>query len=175
MSTVDIMLLGNLISQPMSAYEMKKKMEEMNVRRWTKISTPAIYKNLVLLHRRGYLDAEVVRDGEMPEKTAYTVNEKGHRHFLNLMEQLAQNPGPVYIDFTTFVANLNKVDHSRSVMMMEELYENLCIPLKILNLSLEKKENTPEANAVIGLYRDIYRLLCNWAKSYIEKMKEPHS
>ncbi|MVB11541.1 Transcriptional regulator PadR-like family protein [Caprobacter fermentans] len=175
MSTVNIMLLGILIKEPMNAYEMKKKMESMNIRRWTKISTPAIYKNLINLHRRGYLDAEVVRDGEMPEKTIYTVNEKGRKYFFNLMERLAQNPGTVYIDFTTLVAHLNKLNRSDAARLMEELIENLNNSLTNLNDSLRHNEDLPEAAAIIGLYQDMYRLFCRWTEAYLQKIKESNS
>lgn len=172
MSTVNIMLLGILMKKPLNAYEMKKKMESMNIRRWTKISTPAIYKNLVNLHRRGYLDAEIIRDGEMPEKTVYTVNEKGRKYFVSLMEHLVQNPGTVYIDFTAFVAHLNKLDHSDAVRMLEELLENLNGTLLVLNDSFHQKESLPEASEIIGLYRDMYRLFCSWTSNCLQKMKE---
>ncbi|WP_411677680.1 PadR family transcriptional regulator [Caproicibacter sp.] len=175
MSTVNIMLLGILLKKPLNAYEMKKKMESMNIRRWTKISTPAIYKNLVNLHRRGYLDAEVVRDGEMPEKTVYTVNENGRKYFVSLMEHLAQNPGTVYIDFATLIAHLNKLNHADSIRVLEELLDNLNNSQYYLAESLKEKESLPEANAIIGLYRDMYQLFCNWTENYLKKMKEEDS
>ena len=84
MSTVDLMLLGVLTKKPMNAYEMKKEMEIRNIQYWIKISSPSIYKNLVKLYKQGYIDGKTVRDGEMPEKTIYSINEKGREYFMHV-------------------------------------------------------------------------------------------
>lgn len=169
MSTVDLTLLGILMNKPLNAYEIKKRMEFMHIRRWTKISSPAVYKNLVNLHRRGYLDAETVREGEMPEKTVYTVNEKGKMHFRSLMEKLSQNPGTVYIEFTTLIAQLNKLEKPEALRMLSELEENLTLTLEGLHAAQKGWEEFPEANAIIGLYADMNELFCNWVRQYRQR------
>lgn len=169
MSTVDLTLLGILMNKPLNAYEIKKKLEYMHIQRWTKISSPAVYKNLVNLHSRGYLDAETVREGEMPEKTIYTVNEKGKQHFHSLMEKLCQNPGTVYIEFTTLIAQLNKLEKSEALRMLTELEENLTLSLDSLRAAQRGREELPEANAIIGLYTDMYELFCSWVRKYREQ------
>jgi DNA-binding PadR family transcriptional regulator len=85
MSTVDLMLLGALMEKPMNAYEMKKTMEFRNIRTWVKLSTPSIYKNLLSLKKKGYLDSKTVKESEMPEKTIYSINEKGRLYFIKLL------------------------------------------------------------------------------------------
>ena len=49
-TSIEIMILGALIERPMSAYEMDKTLEERNVRRWIRISSPSVYRNVI---RRG--------------------------------------------------------------------------------------------------------------------------
>ncbi len=163
-SAVDLMLLGSLMDCPMNAYELKKRMEDANVKDWVKISSPAIYKNLVRLHRRGYLDAEVVREGEMPEKTVYTVNEEGRRHFRRLMEAFAGMPGSVYIDFTAFISNLRHLEKPEAERMLKELQEQLGAKMKYMERVLEREGGkSGEAKAIIGLYVQMYTLFYRWA------------
>ena len=70
-TSIEIMILGALIERPMSAYEMDKTLEERNVRRWIRISSPSVYRNVIRLCDEGYADGVVVKEGEMPEKTVY--------------------------------------------------------------------------------------------------------
>ena len=62
--SIEIMILGALIEQPMSAYEMDKTLEERNVRRWIRISSPSVYRNVIRLCDEGYADGTVVKEGE---------------------------------------------------------------------------------------------------------------
>lgn len=170
LSTVDLMLLGTLMEHPMNAYEMKKRMENASVKNWAKISTPAIYRNLVGLHRRGYLNSDVVKDGEMPEKTIYTVNEKGKEHFKRLMEMYSESPGMVYIGFTVFVDNLHHLEKQDAEKMLTCLKNKLYAKKKYMELILKQHEgNSCEAKAIIGLYVQMYDLFYRWCGDFEEK------
>ena len=167
MSAVDLMLLGSLMDQPMNAYELKKRMENANVENWVKISSPAIYKNLVRLHQRGYLDARVVREGEMPEKTIYTVNEKGCQYFQRIMESYSEKPGFVYIDFTAFISNLRHLEKPDAERMLAELQKKLCAKMNFMELVLRQEGGkSREAKAIIELYVKMYTLFYQWVSEF---------
>ena len=44
MATIDLIVLGILKKEPMSAYDIQKLVEYRNISKWVKISTPSIYK-----------------------------------------------------------------------------------------------------------------------------------
>lgn len=44
MATIDLIVLGILKQEPLSAYDIQKLVEYRNISRWVKISTPSIYK-----------------------------------------------------------------------------------------------------------------------------------
>jgi DNA-binding PadR family transcriptional regulator len=168
MSTIDLMLLGVLMQKPMNAYEMKKEMEDRSIQNWIKISSPSIYKNFLKLYKLGYVDGKVVREGEMPEKTIYSINDKGRKYFMRLMQQYSENPGKVYIDFCAFIANLQNVDSKTGLKMVEHLRENLAVRRDSVNDHLKPgHEESFYATAVIELYSQMYGVLCDW----IEKFK----
>lgn len=169
MSTIDLMLLGVLMQKPMNAYEMKKEMEDRSIQNWIKISSPSIYKNFLKLYKLGYVEGKVVREGEMPEKTIYSINEKGRRYFMRLMEQYSENPGRVYIDFCAFISNLQNLDYKSGLQMVERLQENLSIKRDSVNdqLTPEHRESF-YATAVIELYSQMFELFCNWAEKFKE-------
>jgi DNA-binding PadR family transcriptional regulator len=47
MSAIDLVILGHLINNPQSAYDMKKELESKNIKNWVKIGIPTIYQNLI--------------------------------------------------------------------------------------------------------------------------------
>lgn len=177
MSTIDLMLLGVLIEKPMNAYEVKKEMENRNIRSWIKISSPSIYKNFLKLYKEGYIDGRVVREGEMPEKTVYSINEKGRNYFLRLMRQYSETPGYVYLDFCAFISNLPYMDQKTGLEMVDRLRESLAVKKDGINEQLAARRNESfYAASVLELYSRMFDLFCSWTddfrKSFSEK-KEP--
>ena len=170
LSTVDLMLLGALMEHPMNAYEMKKRMENASVKNWAKISSPAIYRNLISLHKRGYLNAEVVKDSQMPEKTIYTVNIKGKEHFRRLMENYSENPGTVYLNLTVFIDNLKRLDKQDAEKMLATLKDKLYAQREYMKLVLKQHGGSScEAKAIIGLYVQLYDMLYSWCKDFFKE------
>ena len=45
MATIDLIVLGILKKEPMSAYDIQKLVEYRKISKWVKISTPSIYRS----------------------------------------------------------------------------------------------------------------------------------
>ena len=70
MATIDLIVLGILKKEPMSAYDIQKLVEYRNISKWVKISTPSIYKKAIQLEEeKGLIRGEIVKEGKMPEKS----------------------------------------------------------------------------------------------------------
>ena len=173
MSTVDLMILGVLMQKSMNAYEMKKEMEYRNINKWVKISSPSVYKNLVKLYKSGFIDGETVRDGEMPEKTIYTINEKGRNYFMQLMSQYSENPGIIYVDFCAFIANLHLMDHETGLKMIEMLQTGLAFKYDSINVQLERMDGVSfYATSIVDLYSQMFTLFSNWLEDFKSQYSE---
>jgi len=70
-----MVVMGILHREPMNAYRLAQFVEQKNVTRLVKLSTPAIYKSCRRLFEQQYLSGEVKRDGEAPEKRMYKVTQ----------------------------------------------------------------------------------------------------
>ena len=77
MATIDLIVLGILKKEPMSAYDIQKLVEYRNISKWVKISTPSIYKKAIQLEEKGLIRGEIVKEGKMPEKAIYSLTEAG--------------------------------------------------------------------------------------------------
>ena len=84
MATIDLIVLGILKKEPMSAYDIQKLVEYRNISKWVKISTPSIYKKAIQLEEKGLIRGEIVKEGKMPEK-AQNLNGSCLRFLENLL------------------------------------------------------------------------------------------
>jgi len=79
MATIDLIVLGILKKESLSAYDIQKLVEYRNISKWVKISTPSIYKKVLQLEEKGLIRSTLVREGKMPEKAVYSLTEAGQR------------------------------------------------------------------------------------------------
>ncbi|MFR5081037.1 MAG: PadR family transcriptional regulator [[Clostridium] innocuum] len=76
-SSIDLILLGMVYDQPRSAYDIQKHVEYRKLSHWVKISSPSVYKKLRVLEQKGYLMTTRQREGNMPEKSIYSLTNAG--------------------------------------------------------------------------------------------------
>ena len=94
MATIDLIVLGILKKQSLSAYDIQKLVEYRNISKWVKISTPSIYKKVIQLEEKGFIKSRIEKDGKMPEKAVYTLTGQGEKEFEKLMLEIAAKSVP---------------------------------------------------------------------------------
>ena len=109
MATIDLIVLGILKKEPMSAYDIQKLVEYRNISKWVKISTPSIYKKVIQLEEKGYITSHIEKDGKMPEKAVYSLSEAGKQEFEKLMVEISCKPINIFLDFNAVVVNLESM------------------------------------------------------------------
>ena len=176
MSTIDLIILGILLENPMNAYELTRFIDNKQVGRLLKISTPAVYKCCKRLFKAQYLDGKTVREGEMPEKVIYSVNQKGQARFYNLMEHFSGNLNPFYFEFNCFLLNIDKIEKTKALEMLENLKARLQ-ELKGWIIQHEKEVSSSivfPARTIIKQYRMMVITLVTWIEETIEDYKREH-
>lgn len=125
MSSIDLAILGMVLEKPQSAYDIQKDVEYHHFSRWTKISTPAIYKKVLRLKEEGYLESTVVKGDRFADKAIYSITDKGIAYFEQLMKGCVESPVSFLFDFNVVIANLNRLDISKALSLIESLRENI--------------------------------------------------
>ena len=82
MSSIDLVILGIVLEKPQSAYDIQKDVEYHNLSRWTKISIPSIYKKVLQLKEKGYLQSKAIK-GNKFLKRLFMLLQMKVRHILN--------------------------------------------------------------------------------------------
>lgn len=164
MSSVDLVILGYLMHGDKSAYEMVKEFETWNISRWVKISNPAIYKNIIKLSENGYLEARVVKESEMPEKTIYKINDTGVQYFHKLMREAAEKQENIYFDFSAFVINIGLLGSAEQKELLTVFSNKFDYKSTHMNEEAKKHDDKPkEAKILIEFYCRMIQFINDWS------------
>ncbi|WP_195283672.1 PadR family transcriptional regulator [Harryflintia acetispora] len=167
MSTVDLIILGLVHEQPLSAYDIQKAVNYRNLDRWVKVSTPSIYKKVQSLAQRGFLSCESQTGGSQPAKTVYSITPLGREYFAELMEGIARQSVSILFDFNAVVANLNKLPPAQSRRLIGEIKENIAGTRDFMEEMAAQREHIPlVGRAVLGQQVAVARTLLDWIRGF---------
>ncbi|MCX7711374.1 MAG: PadR family transcriptional regulator [Clostridia bacterium] len=76
---VSVLILGIIKERPLNPYEINKLLEEINVKKWFPVAASSVYATVRNLDKNGYITGTVKKDSNMPEKTIFSVTEKGRK------------------------------------------------------------------------------------------------
>lgn len=125
MSSIDLVILGIVLEKPQSAYDIQKDVEYHHLSRWTKISVPSIYRKVLQLSEKGYLQSDIVKGDKFADKAVYFITDKGKQYFRDLMLSCACQPVPLLFDFNVVITNLNKVSKEDAHILIAKLRDNI--------------------------------------------------
>ena len=144
MATIDLIVLGMLKKEPMSAYDIQKLVEYRNISKWVKISTPSIYKKAIQLEEKGFIKGDIVKEGKMPEKAVYSLTDAGNKEFERLMLEIAAKPIHIFLDFNAVIVNLDSLPPETQQSCITDIEENIKTLKSYLEENIHEKENIPE-------------------------------
>lgn len=144
MATIDLIVLGILKRESLSAYDIQKLVEYRNISKWVKISTPSIYKKVIQLEEKGLIKSNIVKEGKMPEKAIYSLTETGAKEFENLMNEIASQPIHFFLDFNAVIVNLSSLPSEGQRACLEKIERNVKTLKIYLEENIREKENAPD-------------------------------
>ncbi len=171
MATIDLIVLGMLKKQSLSAYDIQKLVEYRNISKWVKISTPSIYKKVIQLEEKGLLQSVPVRENNMPEKAVYSLTDSGEQEFERLMGELSAQPIRMFLDFNAVIVNLDSVPLKMQKSCVANIEKNVQDLKSYLEENLREKENAPEVPEIgIAVLRQQF-VLAETIEAWIATLK----
>ncbi len=172
MATIDLIVLGMLKKQPLSAYDIQKLVEYRNISKWVKISTPSIYKKVIQLEEKGLLQSVPMRENNMPEKAVYSLTASGEQEFERLMGELSAQPIRMFLDFNAVIVNLDNVPLEMQKFCVDSIEKNVQDLKTYLEENLREKENAPEVPEIgMAVLRQQF-VLAETIGIWIEELKK---
>lgn len=144
MATIDLIVLGILKKESLSAYDIQKQVEYRNISKWVKISTPSIYKKVLQLEEKGLIKSRVVKEGKMPEKAVYSLTDQGQEEFRRLMLEIAAKSISICLDFNAVIVNLDSLPQEDQETCLTAIESNVRHLKSCLEENVQEKKNLPE-------------------------------
>ena len=167
-SSIDLILLGLLRNQSMSAYDLTKL---QGIFELVKISVPAVYKNIKRLHRSGLLTSTRQKNGNMPAKMIYSLTPEGDSKFQELLGVCAAAPANFYFDFNVSLLFLNSVEPQTGHNLISSVKKQLQNKKIYLKSEIEKYRNLPFP--LINLAEQQLNL-CNMLLKWLEDFRREY-
>lgn len=144
MATIDLIVLGILKKEPLSAYDIQKLVEYRNISKWVKISTPSIYKKVIQLEEKGFIKSTTVKEGNMPEKAIYSLTDSGNEEFEKLALETSTIPIRFFLDFNAVIVNLFNLSPENRELCLSNIKDGIKTLKNYLEENINSKENIPD-------------------------------
>ena len=172
MATIDLIVLGILKKESLSAYDIQKLVEYRNISKWVKISTPSIYKKVIQLEEKGYITSTTIKEGKMPEQAVYTLTDSGHHQFEKLMMEISCKPINIFLDFNAVIVNIDSLSKDTQKLCLANIESNVQTLKSYLEENMNLKKDVPEIPETgIAVLEQQY-ILTQAIETWIASMKE---
>lgn len=172
MATIDLIVLGILKKESLSAYEIQKLVEYRNISKWVKISTPSIYKKVIQLEGKGLIKSNTVKEGKMPEKAVYSLTDAGENAFEALMMETASKPVHVFLDLNAVIVNLTSLNLESQKICLDNIEMNVKALKSYLDENMSIKENLPDIPMTGIAVLEQQLILAEAIETWIASLKE---
>lgn len=173
MSSIDLVILGIVLEKPQSAYDIQKDVDYHHFSRWTKISVPSIYRKVIQLNEKGYLDSDIVKGDKFADKAVYSITDKGRSYFEQLMDTYASEEVSLLFDFNVVITNLNKMDKEKALDLVKKLRKSIATSAKSNEEYAVNYADIPLVGKTIFEQQGLlYQALLEWLDTFESQFKE---
>lgn len=88
LSRISTLILGIIKEKPVNPYEINKFLEIIKIKEWFPVAVSSVYSTIKTLHSKGLIIGEGMKEGNMPEKTMYSITENGKEALNETIEEL---------------------------------------------------------------------------------------
>lgn len=175
MSTIDLIVLGMLEEESLSAYDIQKLVEYRNISKWVKISTPSIYKKVIQLEEKGYIKKSMVKESNMAEKAVYSLTPDGKSQLKKLMLGISAKPVDIFLDFNAVIVNLKSLSSEDQEECLNRIEENIKVRKSYIEENMKDKMDSPDiyepAKEVLKQQFILTEAIEKWIESLKESLK----
>jgi DNA-binding PadR family transcriptional regulator len=88
LSKISTLILGILEEKPVNPYEINKFLDIIKIKDWFPVAPSSVYATIKTLNSKGFISGESLKEGNMPEKTIYSITDKGKKNLHKTLEEL---------------------------------------------------------------------------------------
>ena len=111
LSKIALLVLGLIAEKPLNPYEIQKFIDSINFKKMYPMSTSSIYATINTLLKKEFITGKKEKVGKMPEKTIYSITEKGTITLQRSLDSYLANSENIFSEFDVsmiFICHLEK-------------------------------------------------------------------
>jgi DNA-binding PadR family transcriptional regulator len=170
-SNMEIAILGLICEKPMHGYEIEKTIEDRNMRYWTEISLPSIYKILKKLEEKELIKSEIKLSKNNVAQKIYTATENGQTALKNSLINILSNVEKTTWRIDIAIANLCFLNKQERQESLKKYIQSIDESIRVYEgvKKFFEEHNYPQSDHALAT-RPIMHLRAEkeWAKQFIE-------
>ena len=156
LSKSSALLLGIIAETPINPYEIIKLMDYISVGNWLSFAPSSIYATIKTLQDKGYITGKNIKEGNMPEKTVYTITEAGQKQLNIAIEGFLGNLEWDYAKFNIATILICHIAKDRALEILNEKVKKLNGKIDGLQSKLKELEVTEPLTGLHAIKHMIY-------------------
>ena len=156
LSKSSALLLGIIAETPINPYEIIKLMDYISVGNWLSFAPSSIYATIKTLQDKGYITGKNIKEGNMPEKTVYTITEAGQKQLNTAIEGFLGNLEWDYAKFNIATILICHIAKDRALDILNEKIKKLNEKIDGLQSKLKELEVTEPLTGLHAIKHMIY-------------------
>lgn len=156
LSKPSVLILGIISEKAINPYELTKFLEYINIKNWFYIGESSIYSTIKTLQSKGYITGENIKEGNMPEKTVYSITPKGEIELISALEDFLGNTDLDFVKFNIAVILICHLPKDRVLALLENKIVSLKEKLAIQQEKLEALSSAETSKGVHAIRHIIH-------------------
>ena len=154
-SPLGLIVLLQLVGEPMHAYRMQKLIEAQGKHRVVNVRSPAsLYQTIKRLQQHRLVEvAETVRGGSQPDRTVYAITDLGRWAAREWLREMLRETGSEYPEFLAALSMVFALPHQEARELLEERAERVAVELDQVEHELSSNPGLPRLFLLEEEYR----------------------
>ncbi len=168
-------ILGLISENPVNPYGIIGILKKININIWYPIAKQSLYSSIKKLNEQGLITGKTAKEGNMPEKTIYSITENGKNELYHTIVDFLSSTGMDIVKFKIgimFICHIDKEEAIEILIAKSKKLEQIILDIQKNMYEEERIKCMPYNGILIKKYNlniTISELEC--IKGFIENMK----
>lgn len=168
-------ILGLISENPVNPYGIVGILKKININNWYPIAKQSLYSNIKKLNEQGFITGKTAKEGNMPEKTIYSITESGKNELYHTIVDFISSTEMDIVKFKIgimFLCHIDKEEAVEILMAKSKKMEQIILDYeKIIDVEEKIKDMTYNGILIKKYNLNIMISELGCIKGFVENMK----
>ena len=137
------------------------------------ISKTSIYNKVLQYEKKGYVTSDIIKNGNMPPKTIYSITKEGKKYLQDNMKAKSKEVFRLFIDYNAVLINLCSVDQDERLELLQNMQKEIdAFSVGVNEYAPQKAQIPLYGDAIIKQQKMIAVTMKQWMDELVSEAKE---